>query len=90
MTEESREYTVFTVKNKAGEDVEMAVVEEFTYDGRQYAAAALVEGDTVNADGVYLYKIRLSDDDFTAEPITDMKEYEKISAVYLEMMGEEE
>ena len=51
MNEEFDEYIIFTVTDKDGNEVEMAVVDEFEYDHKEYVAAAQVEGDELIEDG---------------------------------------
>ena len=76
-------YQTFTVKARDGRDVELAVMEEFEFDGRLYVAAARVEDDTIRADGVYLYRCLLREDDFDAVEITSAVEYRRVSEAYL-------
>ncbi len=85
MNEDYSEYITFTVKNKKGEHLEMAVVEEFEVDRKNYCAAALVEGEFINEDELYIYRIIPTEDDFEAEMITDAKEYDAVVKAYTEM-----
>ena len=85
---EYEEYITFTVKTAAGGEAEMAVMEEFTFENKNYVAAALIEGDTINEEGLYIYKVREGEDDFTAEKITNRVDYERVVKAYMEMEHE--
>lgn len=84
MNEEFDEYIIFTVTDKDGNEVEMAVVDEFEYDHKEYVAAAQVEGDELIEDGVYIFKVK-STDDFEVQKIDDPDEYAKVAEAYLNM-----
>ena len=83
--EDFKEYATFTVTNKEGEEVELAVVDEFDFEHKHYVVGALIEGDTINEDGFFIYKAKITEDDFTVEKITNKLDYEKISKAYMEM-----
>ena len=83
--EDFKEYASFTVTNKEGEEVELAVVDEFDFEHKHYVVGALIEGDTINEDGLFIYKAKITEDDFTVEKITNKLDYEKISKAYMEM-----
>ena len=83
--EDFKEYATFTVTNKEGEEVELAVVDEFDFDHKHYVVGALIEGDTINEDGLFIYKAKITEDDFTVEKIANKLDYEKISKAYMEM-----
>ncbi len=83
--EDFKEYATFTVTNKEGEEVELAVVDEFDFEHKHYVVGALIEGDTINEDGLFIYKAKITEDDFTVEKITNKLDYEKISKAYMEM-----
>ncbi len=82
---EDVEFVTFETTTKDGETVEMAVVEEFEFEKKIYAACARVVNDEIDMDGLYIYKIIGEDDNFTAEKITDEEEYTKVSQAYLEL-----
>lgn len=82
---EFQEYVTFTVTTKDGEEVEMAVVDEFDYKNKHYVVGAVIEGDTINEDGMYIYKSVMNGDDFTVEKIKSEVEYKQIAAAYLHM-----
>ena len=78
-------YVTFTVTTSEGVEVEMAVVDEFTFENKNYVAAARVVDDTIDEEGLYLYKVKLGDEDFSVEKISNKVEYEKIAKAYMEM-----
>ena len=55
---EFKEYITFVVNTRDGDEVEMAVIDQFEFENKGYVAAALVEGDTVNEEGVFLYRVK--------------------------------
>ena len=85
MGDEFEEYTVFTITDSEGKEVEMAVVDEFEVDHKNYVAAAIIEGDEINEDGLYIYRVKITADDFEVEKITDKNEYEEVAAAYMDM-----
>lgn len=85
MEENFKEYITFTTTNKDGEEVEMAVIDEFTFENKPYCVAALIEGDTINEEGLYIYKIKVGEDDFTVEKIKNSVDYQKVAQAYMEL-----
>ena len=83
--ENYNEYVTFHVTSKEGTDVEMAVVDEFEYDHKQYVVGAVVEADTILEDGLYIYRSIINGDDFTVEKIEKEDEYRKVAEAYMEM-----
>lgn len=82
---EFQEYVTFTVTTKEGTEVEMAVVDEFDFKNKHYVVGALIEGDTINEDGMYIYKSVIEGDDFTVEKITSEVEYKQVAEAYLKL-----
>lgn len=83
---EQEEYVVFTTTNRDGEEIEMAVIDEFEFEKGNYVAAALVEGDTIQGDDLYIYQVRFKGGEkFQVEKIADAAEYERIAAAYMEL-----
>lgn len=78
------EYIIFTTETSAGETVEMAVVDEFEFEGKPYVAASLIDGENIT-EGVYLYKVKDSEE-FSVEKLRNKFEYDKVSKAYLEML----
>lgn len=83
--DETKEYVTFTVTSAAGEEVELAVVDEFEFEHKTYVAAARIIDDAIAEEGIYIYKVKLSEDDFAVEKITNKIDYEKVAAAYMEM-----
>ena len=87
MAEEMNEYVTFTVDDREGNEVELAVVDEFEFEHKNYVAAAKVEGDTVSEDGIYIYRVKAGEE-FAVEKITNQIDYRKIAEAYMEMENE--
>ena len=79
------EYLTFHITTKDGTDVEMAVMDEFDFENKHYVVSALVEGDTINEDGMYIYRANIDGGDFTVSKITNKIDYEKVVKAYMEM-----
>lgn len=87
MTEANfEEFITFETTTKDGETVEMAVLEEFEFERKNYAACGRVINDEIDMEGVYIFRIKTTEDDFTAEKIVDPDEYTKVTKAYLELM----
>lgn len=78
------EYVIFTTETSTGETVEMAVIDEFEFEGTGYVAASLVEEDTIK-EGIYLYKVK-DGDEFAVEKLRNKFEYDRVSRAYMEML----
>lgn len=85
MSDEMKEYVIFTITKSDGQEATLAVVDEFQYENKDYVAAALVDGDTINEDGIYIYKVKSSSEEFEVEKITNRIDYEKIAKAYMEI-----
>lgn len=83
--DEEKEYVVFTVKASDGSEVLMAIVDEFDYLNKHYIVSEKVEGDTLCDEGQYIYRAKITEDDFTAEKITNSVEYNQVVKAYMEM-----
>ncbi|MCQ2522389.1 MAG: DUF1292 domain-containing protein [Lachnospiraceae bacterium] len=79
-----KEFVTFMITTTEGKEVELAVVDEFVVDNKNYVAAARVEGDTICNDGVYIYKVK-DGDEFQVEKISNHVDYEKVVKAYGEM-----
>ncbi len=88
--DQMEQYVTFMVETSTGEQAEMAVLSEFEFEGAFYVAAALVEGDAINEDGVYLYKVKEKSEEFEVEKLRNKFEYDKVSRAYAEMLDEKE
>lgn len=84
------EYVTFEITAKDGSKVEMAVVDEFDFEGDHYVVGAVIEGDTINDDGRYIYRSVVNGDDFTVEKIKREFDYRRIAEAYLSMEDESE
>lgn len=81
---ELEQYVIFTTETSNGEIVEMAVLSEFEFEGKEYVAAGLVEGEEIK-EGIYLYKVK-DGEEFAVEKLRNKFEYDKVSRAYLEML----
>ncbi len=79
-----KEFITFMITASEGTEVELAVVDEFSFENKNYVAAARVMDDTVSNEGVYIYKVK-DTEDFQVEKITNRVDYEKIVKAYEEM-----
>ena len=89
--EELFEYETFMF-DMDGEEVEMAIIEEFDFEEKHYVLCAEVEDDMINEeDGLYLFRIvSESDDDIAVETIESEEEYNRIVEAYYEMCEAQE
>lgn len=85
MENEFQEYNTFTVTTKEGTEVEMAVIDEFEYERKHYVVGAIVENDTINEDGMYIYRSVINGEEFSVEKIDSEAEYMKVAKAYMEM-----
>ncbi len=85
MEKDFNEYITFHVTSKDGADVEMAVVDEFDFENKHYVVGAVVEDDTINEDGLYIYRSVIEGDDFKVEKIAREFDYKRIAKAYMEM-----
>lgn len=80
--ENYQEYATFTTTDREGNEIEMAVIDEFDFEHKSYVAAARIVGDAIDEEGLYIYRLRLGEDDFTVEKIESAEEYQKIAEAY--------
>ena len=85
MQKEVREYVTFTTTNKEGNEIEMAVVDEFEYEHKNYVVGALIENDTINEEGLFIFKLKEHGEEIDVEKISSQEEYQKIAQAYMEM-----
>ena len=85
MEKDFNEYITFHVTSKDGADVELAVVDEFDFENKHYVVGAVVEDDTINEDGLYIYRSIIEGDDFKVEKIAREFDYKRIAKAYMEM-----
>ena len=85
MQEEFKEYATFTTINKDGNEIEMAVMDEFEFEHKNYVVGALIEDDTINEDGLFIFKVKETSEEIKVEKISNPTEYQKIAQAYMEM-----
>lgn len=77
------EFVTFHVTASDGSDVEMAVVDEFDFEGDHYVVGAVVKDDTIDEEGRYIYKSVIKGDTFTVEKIKREFDYKRIAEAYM-------
>ena len=85
MENELQEYATFQVTTKEGKEIEMAVVDEFEFENKQYVVGALIEGDVINDDARYIYEADVKDDELVVKKIAKEFDYNRIANAYLHM-----
>ncbi len=85
MQEEIKEYNTFVTTNKEGEEIEMAVMDEFEYEHKNYVVGALIEDNTINEEGLFIFRVKEISDEIKVEKINNQEEYQKIAQAYMEM-----
>lgn len=88
MEKDFNEYITFHVTSKDGVNMEMAIVDEFDYENKHYVVGAVVEDDTINENGLYIYRSIIEGDDFKVEKIAREFDYKRIAKAYMEMEEE--
>jgi len=79
------EYITFHVTASDGSDVEMAVMDEFDFEGDHYVVGAVIKDDTIDDEGRYIYKSIIKGDTFTVEKIKREFDYKRIAEAYMSM-----
>jgi len=85
MEKEFEEYLTFQVTAKDGTDVEMAVMDEFDFEDDHYVVGAVIQGDTILDENLYIYRSVETEDGFTVEKIKREFDYNRIAKAYMEM-----
>ena len=85
MQEEFKEYATFTTTNREGNEIEMAVMDEFEFEHKNYMVGALIEDNTINEEGLFIFRIKEMGEDIKVEKISNQAEYQKIAQAYMEM-----
>lgn len=83
MEKEFDEYITFTVTTKDGSEVEMAVMDEFDFEGEHYVVGAVIKDDTIIDDGRYIYRSIIEGDSFSVEKIKREFDYKRIAEAYM-------
>jgi hypothetical protein len=79
------EYITFNVTAKDGSEVELALVDEFDFEGKHYVVGALIKDETIQEEGLYIYRSIIEKDGFRVEKITREFEYKRVAEAYMEM-----
>ena len=87
--DEIKEFATFFITSSEGEEIEMAVIDEFEYDKKSYVAAARVVGDGIDEKGIYIYRVKVGEDDFQVSKITNKFEYEHVVQADMYMAEQE-
>lgn len=90
MEKEFEEYLTFHITAKDGTDVEMAVMDEFDFEGDHYVVGAVIQDDTIQEENLYIYRSVETEDGFTVEKIKREFDYNRIAKAYMEMEEDEE
>ena len=85
MTNEFQEYITFHITARDGSDVELAIMDEFDFEGKHYVVGAAIKDDTIQDDGRYIYEYVPEGDDFRVEKIKREFDYRRIAEAYMEM-----
>lgn len=85
MEKEYNEYITFTVTDKNGAEIEMALMDEFDFEDEHYVVGAVIQDDTILDDGRYIYRSIVEKDGFTVEKIRREFDYNRIAEAYMEM-----
>lgn len=85
MENEFNEYVTFSITTKDGEEVEMAVVDEFDFEDKHYVVGALIKADEIQDDGSYIYESIIEGDEFRVEKIKREFDYKRIAQAYMHM-----
>ena len=85
MKEEFKEYVTFITTNKDGDEIEMAVMDEFEFEHKNYVVGALIEDNTINEDGLFIFRVKEMGEDIKVEKISSQTNYQKIAQAYMEM-----
>ena len=83
--QDMEEFVTFTITAKDGSEVELAVVDEFEFEKKNYVVAAKVIGDEIDGEGSYIYRCHMTEDGFHPEKIANAVDYERIAKAYMEM-----
>lgn len=85
MENEFQEYATFVITTRDGSKAELAVVDEFEFENKQYVVGALIEGDVINDDARYIYEADVKDDELVVKKIAKEFDYNRIANAYLHM-----
>lgn len=85
MQEEFKEYATFITTNKDGNEIEMAIMDEFEFEHKNYVVGALIEDNTINEEGLFIFRVKEMGEDIKVEKISSQTDYQRIAQAYMEM-----
>ena len=85
MENEFQEYVTFVITARDGSEVELAVVDEFEFENKQYVVGAVIEGDTINDEARYIYLADVKGEELVVKKIEKEFDYNRIANAYLHM-----
>ena len=88
MEKDYDEYVTFNVTAKDGSEVEIALMDEFDFEGKHSVVGAVIKDDVIQEDGLYIYRSVIEKDGFRVEKITREFEYKQVVEAYMEMEEE--
>lgn len=89
MKEEMVEYDTFTYELN-GKEMEWAITEEFTFEGKNYIICQEVLGDTLSDEGLYLFEGTSEGNEITVRNIDSEEEYNRVVDEYCRICDENE
>ena len=85
MQEEFKEYATFITTNKEGSEIEMAIMDEFEFEHKNYVVGALIEDNTINEEALFIFRVKEMGEDIKVEKISSQTDYQRIAQAYMEM-----
>ena len=85
MQVEFQEYNTFFTTNKTGETIELAVMDTFEYEHKNYVVGALIEDEAIREGGMFIFYLKEIGEEIKVEKITDSGKYNEIAKAYMEM-----
>ena len=79
--EEFKTYETVMIQLSNGNEQEFAIIEEFTYDEKQYIVVSPVQGDEIQ-EGMYLYRTEETEEGLEISRIEDAEEFAQVSAYF--------
>ena len=84
-----QEYITFFVTTKDGDEIELAVVDEFDFEKKHYVVGSLIQDDVVNESEIFIYECLVKKDGFTVQKIKRDFDYRRIAQAYMALNDEE-
>lgn len=85
MEENMQEYITFMVKTEDGTELELAAIDEFEFEHKNYVIGAAIHDDMIDEEECYIYKVKTGTEEFEVEKIRNQYEYDRITRAYMEM-----